>query len=176
MSRKWSISPGQLEESFTRLARLQAELLTKERAIGRRVQRLAKGLADLMGPGAHLYRRSVGLHAFDVDGSVCLAAAYLDAEADHYRCRYAVLCGGEVAVRALRTAALDPGDSDEPGPGRRVALAKYEDYEAFIDRLPIFLFDVTRRKKEQVQRAEAAGTEVTKARRRLSALARRQLP
>jgi hypothetical protein len=70
VTRKWSIPRGQLEENFARAARLQAELLNTERAIGRRVQRLAKGLADLMGPGAHLYRRSIGLHAFGADEAV----------------------------------------------------------------------------------------------------------
>ena len=38
-------SPGQLEQSFVRVNQLQAELLRKERAIGRKVQVLAKGLA-----------------------------------------------------------------------------------------------------------------------------------
>lgn len=42
----------------------------KERAIGRKVQVLAQGLAGLMEPGAHLHRTGVGLHAFDVDGAV----------------------------------------------------------------------------------------------------------
>jgi hypothetical protein len=110
-------SPGQLEQSFTRVNQLQAELQRKERAIGRKVQILARGLAGLMEPGAHLHRIGVGLHAFDVDGAVCLAAAYLEPEGDDYRHRYAVLCGGEAAKRALRTAVLDPSDCDEPGRG-----------------------------------------------------------
>lgn len=54
--------------------KLQAELQRKERAIGRKVQVLAKGLARLMEPGSHLHRIGVGLHAFDADGAVCLAA------------------------------------------------------------------------------------------------------
>ena len=64
---------------------------------------------------------------------MCLAAAYLEPEGDGYRYRYAVLCGGEAAKRALRIAVLDSGGSDEPGPGRRIALATYAD---FVYRLP----------------------------------------
>jgi hypothetical protein len=30
-----------------------------------------------MEPGMHHYRSQIGLHAFAVDGSTCLAAAYL---------------------------------------------------------------------------------------------------
>jgi hypothetical protein len=67
---------------------LQAELQRKERAIGRKVQVLANGLAGLMEPGAHLHRIGVGLHAFDADGAVCLAAAYLETEGNDYRYRY----------------------------------------------------------------------------------------
>lgn len=66
-------SPGQLEQSFARVNQLQAELQRKERAIGRKAQFLAKGLASLMEPGSHLHRIGVGLHAFDADGAVCLA-------------------------------------------------------------------------------------------------------
>jgi hypothetical protein len=77
-------SPGQLEQSFARVNQLQAELERKERAIGRKVQVLAKGLAGLMEPGAHLHRSGVGLHAFDADGAVCLAAAYLEPEGDNW--------------------------------------------------------------------------------------------
>ena len=87
-------SPGELERSFARASQLQAELVRKERAIGLKVQVLARGLAGLMGPGAHLYRSDVGLHAFDVDGGVCLAAAYLEPEGDGYRYRYAVPAAG----------------------------------------------------------------------------------
>jgi hypothetical protein len=103
-------SPGQLEQTFARVNQLQAELQRKERAIGRKVQFLAKGLAELMEPGSHLHRIGVGLHAFDADGAVCLAAAYLEPEGDDYRYRYAVLCGGEAAKRARRTADLDPSE------------------------------------------------------------------
>ena len=56
-------SPGQLEQSFARASKLQAELGRKVRAIGRKVQVLALGLAGLMEPGAHLHRTGVGLHA-----------------------------------------------------------------------------------------------------------------
>ena len=107
-------SPGQLEQSFARASQLQAELGRKERAIGRKVQVLALGLAGLMEPGAHPYRTGVVLHAFDVDGVVCLAAAYHEPDGDGYRYRCAVLCGGETAKRALRTAVLDPGDRRRP--------------------------------------------------------------
>lgn len=171
--RIWSIPPGQLEESFTRAARLQAEVLVKERAIGRRVQRLAEALAGLMGPGAHLHRRGVGLHAFEAHGRVCLAAAYLEDEDGGYRYRYVVLSGGEAAVKALRTADLDPGDSDEPGPGRRVALATYSNFDDFVYRLPTYLADVTRRLEERLQQVDATGAEVTKGRTRVAALAKR---
>ncbi len=64
-----------------------------------------------MEPGAHLYRRSVGLHAFEVDGTVCLAAAYLETDGNGYRHRYAVLCGGEAAKRAPHSAVVNSGDS-----------------------------------------------------------------
>ena len=168
-------SPGQLEQSFARANQLQAELGRKERAIGRKVQVLAQGLAGLMQPGAHLYRSGVGLHAFDVDGGVCLAAAYLEAEGDGYRYRYAVLCGGEAAKRALRLAGLDPGDSDEPGPGRRIALATYADYDDFVYRLPKFIADVTRRLEERIQHTEGAEIQIRTARRRLAA-AKRSAP
>jgi hypothetical protein len=174
MANKWSIPPGQLEQSFARAARLHAELLTKERAIGRKVQVLAKCLADLMEPGTLFHRRGVSLHAFDVDRAVCLASAYLEGEGDHYRHRYAVLCGGEAAVRALRTVTLDPGDSDEPGPGRRVALATYPDFDDFIERPPAFLGDVTRDLEGKLQRAAGADAQVLKARRQMSALTKRR--
>jgi hypothetical protein len=78
----WSIPPCQLEQSFARASQLRAELERKERAIGRRVQTLAKGFADLVEPGTSLHRRGVGLHAFDAGGSVCLAAAYLEPDGD----------------------------------------------------------------------------------------------
>lgn len=170
MAKTWSLPPGQLEQSFAQAARLHAELLKKERAIGRKVQLLAKGLADLMGPGAHLHRRSMGLHAFVVDGSACLAAAYLEPDGESYRYRYAVLCGGEAARQALRTAALDPGDSDEPGPARRVRLAAYPNFEDFIERLPVYLADVTRSLELRVQRTEDADAQVRKARSQVSAI------
>jgi hypothetical protein len=168
---RWSSPAGQLEASFARAAVLRREIERKERILGRRVQALAKGLADLMQPGEMHYRRSVGLHAFSVDGMTCLAAAYLEEERGDYRYRYAVLCGGEEARRALNTAHLDPGDSDEPG-SRRIALAAYEDYVAFVERLPAYLGDVTRdleTRLRQTERTEATAREVG---RKLSARAR----
>jgi hypothetical protein len=165
-------SPGELEQSFARVSQLQAELQHKERAIGRRVQVLAKGLASLMEPGAHLFRIGVGLHAFDVDGAVCVAAAYLEPEGETYRYRYAVLGGGEAAKRALRTAVLDPSDCDEPGSGRRIALATYADYDDFVYRLPKFIADVTRRLEDRIQQTEGVDLQIQTARRRLSAAKR----
>jgi hypothetical protein len=85
---------------------------------------------------------------------------------------YAVLCGREAAKRALRTAALDPGDSDEPGSGRRVALATYDDYDDFLYRLPKFIADITRDLEECVRQAEGAEPRIRAARRRLSAAKR----
>ena len=98
----------------------------------------------------------MSLHAFPVDGVLCLAAADLEHEGDGYRHRYAVLCGGEPTKRALNTADLDPGDSDEPG-SRHIALATYDDYIAFVDRLPKYLEDVTRDLESQLRQAEATG-------------------
>ena len=168
-------SPGQLEQSFARVNQLQAELRRKEGAIGRKVQVLAEGLAGMMEPGAHLHRIGVGLHAFDVDGAVCLAAAYLEPEGDNYRYRYAVLCGGEAAKRALRTAVLDPDASDEPGVGRRIAVATYADYDDFVYRLPKFIDDITRRLEDRIQKTEGVDLKIRTARRRLSA-AKRSAP
>jgi hypothetical protein len=54
------------------------------------------------------HRRGIGVHAFPVDGVLCLAASYLEEARDEYRYRYGVLCGGEPAKRALNTADLDP--------------------------------------------------------------------
>jgi hypothetical protein len=153
---RWSIPPGQLEASFARAAVLQREVERKERLLGQRIQMLAKGLADLMRPGEMHHRRGIGVHAFPVDGVLCLAASYLEEAWDEYRYRYAVLCGGEPAKRALNTADLDPGASDEPG-SRRIALASYDDYAAFVDRLPKYLDDATR--DLQVQLRQAGATE-----------------
>lgn len=165
---RWSIPAGELEAAFTRAAVLHREIERKERLLGRRVQTLAKGLADLMQPGEMHFRRSIGVHAFPVDGVNCLAAAYLDEERDGYRYHYAVLCGGEAAKRALRTADLDPGDSDEPG-SRRVALADYDDYVAFVERLPAYLEDVTRDLEARLREAESTEAKARKVGRQLSA-------
>lgn len=168
---KWSIPPGQLEASFTRATVLQREIERRQRLLGRRIQTLAKGLADLMHPGEMHHRRGVGLHAFAVEGLTCLAAAYLEEEGDHYRYRYAVLCGGEAAKRALKTADLDPGDSDEPG-SRRVALATYDDYVAFVERLPAYLGDAIRNLESRIREAESTKETARKVGRQLSARAR----
>lgn len=169
---RWSISPGQLEASFARAAVLQREIERKERLLGRRIQVLAKGLAGLMQPGEMHHRRGVGIHAFPVDGVMCLAAGYLEEERDRYQYRYAVLFGGESAKRALNSTDLDPGDSDEPG-SRRIALATYDDYLAFLDRLPKYLDDVTRGLEARIREADNAASTARQVGRQLSAQARR---
>jgi hypothetical protein len=169
---RWSISAGQLEASFARAAVLQREIERKERALGRRVQTLAKGLANLMQPGKSHHRRGVGVHAFSVDGVPCLAAGYLEDERGGYRYRYAVLCGGEAAKRALANASLDPGDSDEPG-SRRVALATYADYVDLVERLPAYLGDATRDLEARIREAHNTEATARQAGRRLLARARR---
>ncbi|HEV2035107.1 MAG TPA: hypothetical protein VGU71_13075 [Candidatus Dormibacteraeota bacterium] len=146
------LNPRHLQESFDRAAKLQGGLRKKESRIKRQAQQLAWGLAALMDPGDHHHRVHVGIHAFDVDGQTCLASAYDEEVGDKFRYRYAVLWGGEAAKKALRTAQLDPGDSDEPGPHRRIALATYEDYEEFIERLPRYLNDVIRDLEAKVER------------------------
>jgi hypothetical protein len=168
---RWSIPAGQLEASFARAAVLQREIERKERLLGRRIQVLAKGLADLMQPGELHHRRGIGLHAFPVDGVRCLAAAYLEEERGGYRYRYAALCGGEAAKRALATASLNPGDSDEPG-SRRIALATYDDYVAFVERLPTYLAGVTRDLEARLRQAETTETTARQVGRQLSARAR----
>src|SRR3989442_1740976 len=152
------LNPRHLQESFDRAAKLQGELRKKESRIKRQAQQLAWGLAALMDPGDDHHRVHVGIHAFEVDGKTCLASAYLEEVGDKYRYRYAVLCGGEAAKRALKTAKLDPGDSDEPGPHRRIALASYEAYEEFIERLPRYLNDVIRDLEAKVDRSKAIET------------------
>jgi hypothetical protein len=117
-----------------------------------------RGLAVLMDPGDHHHRVHVGIHAFDVDGQICLTSAYLEEVGDQYRYRYAVLCGGEAAKKAPKTARLNPGDSDEPSPHRRIALASYEDYEEFVERLPRYLNDVIRDLEARVERSKAIET------------------
>jgi len=69
--------PGELERAFARAHEMQAELARREQAVGRRIQTLARGLAAIMEPGDFSHRIGVGLHAFEVDGQVCLAASYL---------------------------------------------------------------------------------------------------
>ncbi len=144
-----------LQESFDRAAKLRGELRKKQSRIKTQAQQLAWGLAALMNPGDHHHRVHIGIHAFNVDGRTCLASAYDEEVGNEYRYRYAVLCGGEAAKRALKTAQLDAGDSDEPGPHRRIALATYEDYEEFIERLPRYLNDVIRDLEAKVQHTKA---------------------
>jgi len=148
-------SSRDLQESFDRVARLRGDLPKRQNRINRQAQRLAWGLAALMEPGDYHFRLGLGVHAFDVAGRTCLAAAYMEERGDDSRYRYAVLCGGEDAKRALRTARLDPGDSDEPGPNRRVAPATFDEYEEFVERLPRYLNDVIRDLEAKVGRTQA---------------------
>lgn len=166
-------TPEQIERAIARARQMQVDLARKERAVGRKIQTTARALVALMKPGEHFHRMGVGLHAFDVGGTTCLAAAYLERVGDDYRYRYAVLCGGEAARRALRSAALDPEDSDEPGPGRRVALATYDDYDDFLYRLPKYLDDVDRGHQARLAQVDQAEDRIRKGRRRLSAAGRR---
>lgn len=92
---------------------------------------------------------------------------------DDYRYRYAVLSGGEAVRRALRSAALDPGDSDDPGPNRRVALATYADYDDFLYRLPTYLSDVERGYQARLARVDRSDERVRDGRRGLSTFRRR---
>lgn len=168
---RWSIPAGELEAAFARAAVLQREIERKERLLGRRVQVLAKGIADLMHPGEMHYRRGIGVHAFPVDGVNCLAATYTEEERDRFTYRYAVLCGGEAAKRALNTAALNPGDSDEPG-SRRIAMATYGEFVDFVERLPAYLKDVTRNLETRIGEADDAAASARQIGRQVSARTR----
>lgn len=168
------IPAGEFERAYGRAAQLRAEAERKERAVCRKVATLAAALGGLMGPGMWLHRRGVGLHAFDVDGSTCLASSYLEEDGDAYRYRYAVLCGGLAAKAALRDAPLDPAAADEPGVPRRIALATYSDCLEFLDRLPIYLADVTREYEQRTARADGATAEASRASARLRAAKRRR--
>lgn len=46
-----------------------------------------------MEPGEFFHRIGVGVHAFDVDGTTCLAASYLEEDDDGYRYRLVVKVG-----------------------------------------------------------------------------------
>jgi len=152
---------------------MRALIAVKERAAGAKIKALARGLAALMQPGDSLHRFGVGVHAFDVEGVTCLASTYLEGSSGDYTYRYAVLCGGERAMRILRHSPLDPGDSDEPGPGRRIAVATFSDYDDFLDRLPKYLGDVSRAIEGRLNYAEAADGRISDGRRALSACRRR---
>lgn len=149
------ISPRDLQEHFDRATKLRSELYKKENRIKRQAQQLAWGLAALMEPGHSHHRIGVSIHAFEAEGRTCLASGYLEQRGEKFEYRYAVLCGGEPARRTLKTAQLDPGDSDEPGPQRRVGLATYDDYEDFVERLPRYLKDVIRDLETELDRAKA---------------------
>jgi hypothetical protein len=126
-----------------------------------------------MEPGDFLHRIGVGLHAFDVDGVVHVATSYLEADGDGCRYRYAVLYGGEAARRALRDAPLEPSASDEPGPGRRVSLATYADYDDFLYRLPKYLSDINHRLEERVRETNDTDVRVGEGRGQIRATKRR---
>ena len=164
-------APGEVERALERAYEVQAQIERKERSLRRRTEDVARGLAAVMEPGRHLYRSGVGLHAFAVDGSTCLAAAYLEEHGVRYRYRYAVLCGGDAAVRALRTAELDPGDSDAPG-RRRVALADYGDCDDFLYRLPMYVKDATKALEARMVRAEEIEQRLRDGRRLVKAAAK----
>ena len=167
------VEPGDIERRFVRAAKLREEVERKERAIAQQVQGLAQALAELMRPGEHHHRRGVGIHAFDVGGSTRLTAAYLEERGDEFKYRFAVLCGGEIARRALRTAALDQTDADEPGPERHVVMATSGDCEDFLYRLPFYLNDVSRGWEERSGQLDEAKSQVKGARQAICSVKRR---
>lgn len=168
-------SPRELQDRFDRAAKLRSELRKKENRIKRQAQQLAWGLAALMGPGQSHHRIGVSIHAFEAEGRTCLGSGYLEERGEKFQYRYAVLCGGEPARRALKTAPLNPGDSDEPGSHRRVSLATYDEYEDFVERLPRYLQDVIRDLETALDHAKAielggqeAGREIRSAAKRFA--------
>jgi hypothetical protein len=175
-----SMTPADLANVFAELGTLQAEVERRERAIGRKAQRLASGLAKQMKASRypHLSQCSVELHTFDVDGEVCLISAYLYEEEGEYGresgYRYAVLCGGEAAKRALETAELDPIDWDEPTLDRRVALATYADHMDFVERLPSYIGVIKRNFEARMKKAASGERVIQDARPQMSALSRRR--
>ena len=171
-----SLTPGELEQSYARAATLRSEVERKQRAFGRKVNALAKGVAGLMEPGSWHFRRSIGIHAFTVAELTCLAASYLEDEGDGYRYRYAVLCGGEAARHALRTADLDPSDSDAPGPERRVFLATFSEHQDFVERLPAYLADIARVWAQRERQIEALEAGLQESRASVTTLRRRRRP
>lgn len=168
------VDAGEIERRFARAAKLREEVERKERAISRQIQALAQSLADLMWVGEHHHRRGVGIHAFEVDGSTRLAAAYLEQHGDAYKYRFVVLCGGEHARRALRTAALDRTDADEPGPERVVVLATRDACEDFLYRLPFYLGDVTRAWEQRSDQLDEATADIKRGRIAVGGVRRRQ--
>ncbi len=79
----------------------------------------------------------------------------------------------EAARRALRPASLDPGDSDEPGPARRIGMATFADNDDFIERLPTYLADITRDLERRIQQNEAVEVRVQQARQQMTTTKRR---
>lgn len=74
-------------------------------------------------------------------------------------------------MHVLRDAVLDPSDSDEPGPGRRIRLATYDEYDDFVERLPRYLKDVTRDLERRIAQSESTEAQVRTARRQISSMA-----
>jgi hypothetical protein len=75
--------------------------------------------------------------------------------------------------RELRDAALERSASDEPGPGRQVAIANYADYDDFLYRLPKYLGDVNRRLEERLRKTDYSEAPMRAARREIRATRRR---
>lgn len=93
---------------------------------------------------------------FPADGGMRLAAAYLDERA---------------ASGPSTPWTSTPGDSDEPG-SRRIALATYDDYVAYVDRLPTYLDDGTGDLEARIREVEGAESKAREVGRQLSAQAR----
>lgn len=167
-------SAAELAAAFDRAGALRRDVERRERMVNRKVQALARGLAALMSAGDFHHRRGVGLHAFDVNGVVCLATSYLEEAGDGFEYRYAILSGGELARRALRTASLDPGASDPPGSQRRIALAAYDDFDHFLYRLPAYLADATRGWGQRASELDANAERILAGRRAIGVLERRR--
>jgi len=69
---------------------------------------------------------------------------------------------------------LDPGDSDEPGSTRRIALATYADYDDFVERLPAYIAEITRDVEGRIRQMEEREAQIKGARKQLTALTRRR--
>jgi hypothetical protein len=165
-------SPEQIAQALHQAVRLRAEVARREKLIGRKVQRVARKLAELMGDGASFDRLNVEVAAFEVEGKMCLAAGYLDDVGTKYRYRYGVLYGGEPALRALRKARSALADEDEYLLPPRFYVAGYPEYEDFIHRLPKYVGDLVRRYEDALKAADQSDATVQHATRLLARIAR----